>query len=114
MSDQMKIFDEIKKHELSFPQLLEVTAHIFYKSLLKESVPKYVSMFNEEEKTMDIVTMGQVRYKEWNDKQFCLNFDLMLMQCGIFLGHSTLYPDGTIITFLIDENKEPLIKRKNE
>ena len=114
ISDFMGVFKNLRNYGINFAQYLEINAHIFYSATLKENVPKYFSHFHQETEVLTVNTMGSLKSRRWNDKEYCLNFDYLLLSCGIDIGGSSYHKDGNITSFLIDENNEHLIaKNKN-
>jgi hypothetical protein len=114
ISDFMGAFKNLGDYKINFAQYLEINAHIFYSATLKENVPKYFSHFNRKTEVLTVNTMGDLRSREWNDKEYSINLDYLLLSCKIDIGQSTLQSNGTITTFLIDENNKRLITDPNK
>lgn len=104
-------FKKIGDYALSFPQYIEANAFIFYSAKLKNNVPKYVSVYSKKTNELNVITMGGLRSKDWNDQEFASVFDQMLLSCGINIGESVLQEDGNIRSFLVDENGEHITKK---
>lgn len=111
ISDFMDVFRHLRDYGINFAQYLEINAHIFYSALLKENIPKYFSHFHQETETLTVNTMGTLRSRKWDDKEYCLNFDYLLRSCGINIDGSSYQDDGNITSFLIDDNNEHLIAK---
>lgn len=104
-------FKKLEEYPLNFPQYLEVNCNIFYSAAIKENVPKYITAYNNLTKEMNVDTMGTLRSRKWNDKEYAFFFDYLLQSCGINIGHSTFHEDGSITSFLVDDNGEHLTKK---
>lgn len=111
ISDFMGAFKHLRNYGINFAQYLEINAHIFYSTILKENVPKYISHFNQETEILTVNTMGILRSRKWDDKEYCMNFDYLLKSCSIDIGGSSYNDDGNITSFLIDDNNEHLIAK---
>ena len=111
IEDFMGGLKKLKDYPLNFPQYLEVNCNLFYSALIKDNVPKYVTAYNDLTEEINVNTIGSLRSRTWNDAEYAKLFDHLLNSCGIDLGHSTLQPDGTISSFLIDENGEHLTRK---
>ena len=111
LSKNMHLFKKISEYKLNFIQYLEVSHSLTYAALLKEKVPQYITTFTETNEKMSVTTMGNVHYREWNDKEYCFLFDLFLKSCGYELDQSTYRSDGLITSFLVDENNEHLLRK---
>lgn len=109
ISEFMGVFKNLRNYEINFAQYLEINAHIFYSAILKENVPKYVSNFNQKTETLTVNTIGALRSRKWNDKEYSINLDYLFNHCGIDIGGPSYKEDGNITTFLIDDNNERLI-----
>jgi hypothetical protein len=108
IEDFMNDFKKLKDYPLSFPQYLEVNCNLFYSALIKENVPKYITTFNNLTKEINVNTIGSIKSRKWDDKEYALYLDYLLKNCGIDIGHSTLQDNGSITTFLVDEKGEYL------
>lgn len=111
IEDFMGRLKELKDYPINFPQYLEINCQLFYSALIKENVPKYHTAFNIATKEFNVNTMGTLRFRPWADQEYGCLFDYLLKSCEIHLGHSTLQPDGSITTFLIDKNGEQLARK---
>jgi hypothetical protein len=104
-------FKKLKDYPINFPQYIEINCNLFYSAVIKENVPKYITAFNDFTKEINVNTSGSLRSRKWNDEEYAYLFDFLLKSCGIDIGHSTLQPDGSITTFLVDENGQHLTRK---
>jgi hypothetical protein len=111
IEDFMEGLKKLKDYPINFPQYLEVNANLFYSAIIKENVPKYITSYNDNTKEINVDTVGILRSRKWNDKEYAYLLDHILKSCGIDIGHSTWHPDGTITSFLVDENGEHLTRK---
>lgn len=112
IDDFMGRLKKLKGYPLNFAQLLEVNCNLFYSAIIKENVPKYFTSYNNVTKELNINTIGSLRSRKWEDLEYALLFDYLLVSCGIDIGHSVMQADGSISSFLIDKNGEHLTKIK--
>jgi hypothetical protein len=110
IEDFMGGFKKLRGFPLNFPQYLEVNCNIFYSAVIKDKVPKYITTYNKDSNELLVNTVGILRSREWNDEEYAHYFDYLLLSSGIDLGHSTLQPNGSISSFLIDKNGNHLTK----
>jgi hypothetical protein len=111
IEDFMSGLKKLKDYPINFPQYLEVNSNLFYSAIIKENVPKYITSYNDNTKEINVNTFGTLRSRKWNDEEYAHFFDHILTSCGIDIGHSTWHPDGTITSFLIDNNGEHLTRK---
>lgn len=107
----MSGFKKLKNYPINFAQYLEINCNLFYSAVIKDNVPKYITSYDDSKKEINVLTVGTLRSRKWDNKEYAMFFDFLLKRSGIEIGHSVLQADGTISSFLIDENGKHITRK---
>jgi len=91
-------------------QFFEVTSKVFYAKRLALNAPYYSTAYHEPSNSMQVNSMGSIRGRDWSDEEYGASLEFMLRRAGFNIRNS-IYENGSLTSFLVDENGEPYIKR---
>lgn len=106
----LSLMKNLNLFKLNYVQFLEISSRIFYAKRLSKNTPRYLISYNKSTGEMSVRTLNVLRNEEWDDKEFAFIFEQILEKSKISIGRP-LYKDGTINTYLVDNDGELMINK---